>query len=187
VGGGNVARFRPHCEALGAKESNTGLSPQPGGDARACGEVHTPKRSIIFKLCANPTRVLGTADGWVKGIECIRMELGEPDESGRRRPVPVKGSEFVIDCDVVIPAIGTRANPLLTSATPELKLNKWGYIIADESGATSMPGVYAGGDIVRGAATVILAMGDGKKSAAAIDQYVRAKHNLPPAVAPSPL
>ncbi|HPM24710.1 MAG TPA: NADPH-dependent glutamate synthase [Phycisphaerae bacterium] len=189
VGGGNVAMDSVRtAKRLGAKEATLVYRRSRAEMPARVEEVHhAEEEGIIFKLLCNPTRVLGTSDGWVKGIECIRMELGEPDESGRRRPVPVKGSEFVIDCDVVIPAIGTRANPLLTSATPELKLNKWGYIIADESGATSMPGVYAGGDIVRGAATVILAMGDGKKSAAAIDQYVRAKHNLPPAVAPSPL
>jgi len=102
------------------------------------------------------------------------MELGEPDDSGRRRPVPVKGSEFVIECDTVIVAVGTRANPLLTSTCPELKLNRWGNIEVDEKGATNLPGVYAGGDIVRGAATVILAMGDGKTTARAIDEYLRA-------------
>jgi glutamate synthase (NADPH/NADH) small chain len=114
------------------------------------------------------------------------MELGEPDDSGRRRPVPMKGSEFTLDCDIVIMAIGTRSNPLLTQATPGLKLNKWGYIEIDDTGATSKPGVFAGGDIVRGSATVILAMGDGKKAAATIDQYVRTKHGLPAVVPPSP-
>jgi glutamate synthase (NADPH/NADH) small chain len=101
------------------------------------------------------------------------MELGEPDASGRRRPVPVAGSEFVVDCDVVVVAIGTRANPLLTATCPELKLNKWGNIEVDEHGMTNLPGVFAGGDIVRGAATVILAMGDGKVAARAMDEYLR--------------
>ncbi len=109
------------------------------------------------------------------GLKCIRMELGEPDDSGRRRPVPVPNSEFVLPCEVVIVAIGTRANPLLTGSTPDLKLNKWGNIEADDHGATSIPGVYAGGDIVRGAATVILAMGDGKTAAKAMDGYLREK------------
>jgi glutamate synthase (NADPH/NADH) small chain len=107
------------------------------------------------------------------------MELGEPDDSGRRRPVPIKGSEFVTECDLVIEAIGTRANPLLTAATPDLKVNKWGYIEADEQGATSIPGIFAGGDIIRGSATVILAMGDGKRSAAAIDRYIREEKKTP--------
>jgi len=101
------------------------------------------------------------------------MQLGEPDASGRRSPVPIPGSEFIFECDEVIVAIGTRANPLLTSTCPELKVNKKGYIEVDENGATNLPGVYAGGDIIRGAATVILAMGDGKKSARAIDKYLR--------------
>jgi glutamate synthase (NADPH/NADH) small chain len=100
------------------------------------------------------------------------MQLGEPDASGRRRPVPIPGSEFDIPCEVFIEAIGTRANPLLTRTTPDLKLNKWGYIEIDETGMTSMPGVFAGGDIVRGAATVILAMGDGKAAAGNIDRYL---------------
>jgi glutamate synthase (NADPH/NADH) small chain len=101
------------------------------------------------------------------------MELGEPDASGRRRPKPIPGSEFTIDCDLVVVAIGTKANPLLTGSAPELQVNEWGYMITDEHGMTSMPGVFAGGDIVRGAATVILAMGDGKRAAAAIDSYLR--------------
>ena len=103
------------------------------------------------------------------------MELGEPDDSGRRRPVPVEGSEFTVECDVVVVAIGTGANPLLTATEPDLKLNKWGYIEADEQGATSLPGVWAGGDIVRGSATVILAMGDGKRTAKVIDEYLAGK------------
>jgi glutamate synthase (NADPH/NADH) small chain len=101
------------------------------------------------------------------------MQLGEPDASGRARPVPVPGSEFVIPCDVVVVAIGTRANPLLTATCPELKLNKWGNIVVDEKGMTSLPGVFAGGDIVRGAATVILAMGDGKCAAKSIHEYLQ--------------
>jgi glutamate synthase (NADPH/NADH) small chain len=105
-------------------------------------------------------------------MKCQKMKLGEADSSGRRRPEPIPGSEFILDCDVVVVAIGTKANPLLTATCPDLKLNKWGNIIADENGATSIPGVYAGGDIVRGAATVILAMGDGKKAAQAMDKYL---------------
>jgi glutamate synthase (NADPH/NADH) small chain len=116
--------------------------------------------------------VVGAEDGWVSGLRCQRMELGDPDEGGRRRPEPVPGSEFTIDCDMVVVAIGTRSNPLLTSTAPDLELNQWGYIVTDEHGMTSMPGVFAGGDIVRGAATVILAMGDGKRAAKAINAYL---------------
>ena len=105
-------------------------------------------------------------------MKCQKMQLGEPDSSGRRRPEPIPGSEFILECDTIVVAIGTKANPLLTASCPELKLNKWGNIVADEHGQTSLPGVFAGGDIVRGAATVILAMGDGKKSAAAMDAYL---------------
>jgi glutamate synthase (NADPH/NADH) small chain len=107
---------------------------------------------------------------------CQRMKLGEPDASGRRRPVPIEGDTFLLEVDVVVNAIGTRANPLLTSTAPELKLNRWGNIETDESGATNLPGVFAGGDIVRGGATVILAMGDGKTAAAAIDAYLADKN-----------
>jgi len=122
----------------------------------------------------NPVQVLGDEKGWVKGIECIKMELAEPDESGRQRPVPIKGSEHVLDVDMVVMAIGQGPNPLLTSTTPDLELNEWGNIVADEeTGRTSKKGVFAGGDIVTGAATVILAMGAGKKAAESIDQYLK--------------
>jgi glutamate synthase (NADPH/NADH) small chain len=104
------------------------------------------------------------------------MELGAPDESGRRRPIKIEGSEFVVDCDMVVVAIGTKANPLLTKSEPDLELNPWGYIVTDDFGMTSMPGVFAGGDIVRGAATVILAMGDGKRSAQAMDAWLRGEY-----------
>jgi glutamate synthase (NADPH/NADH) small chain len=136
---------------------------------------HAEEEGIIFKLLCNPIRILGDENGWVKGIECVEMELGEPDASGRRRPVPIKGSEFIIDCDLVIPAIGTKANPLLTKATPDMKLNKWGNIDVDDNLTTSKEGVFAGGDIVRGAATVILAMGDGKKAAQHMHEYLQAR------------
>ena len=137
----------------------------------------TPKRQgtgFTYYLMNQNYSIAGTGDddGWVRGVRCIKMELGEPDDSGRRRPVPVKGSEFDIPCQVFIEAIGTRANPLLTQTTPGLKVNRWGYIEIDDNNMTSIPGVFAGGDIVRGAATVILAMGDGKTSAASIHQYL---------------
>ena len=132
------------------------------------------EEGIEPRLLTNPIRVLGDEKGWVTGLECVRMELTEPDDSGRRRPVPIQGSEHVIDVDMVVVAIGQGPNPLLTSTTPDLKLTKWGNIVADEeTGRTSKKGVFAGGDIVTGAATVILAMGAGKKAALSIDQYLK--------------
>jgi glutamate synthase (NADPH/NADH) small chain len=133
---------------------------------------HAKEEGIEFILLAAPIEILGDENGWVKGLLCQRMKLGEPDASGRRRPVPIEGDTFVLDVDVVVNAIGTRANPLLTATAPDLELNKWGNIETDENGATSLPGVFAGGDIVRGGATVILAMGDGKSAAMAIDEYL---------------
>ncbi len=136
---------------------------------------------IAFELQVAPLEVLGDEKGWVTGLRCLRMALGEPDASGRRRPEPIPGSEFVVECDMVVVAIGTRSNPLLTSTAPDLAINEWGYITVDEFGMTSMPGVFAGGDIVRGAATVILAMGDGKRAAGAIESYLAGVY--PPALA----
>lgn len=137
---------------------------------------HGEEEGLQFRFLTNPIRILGDEKGWVKGLECVQMELGEPDESGRRRPIPVKGSEFVIDAECVIMSIGNGPNPLVQSTTPDLQVNKWGNIVADlETCKTSKEGVFAGGDIVTGAATVILAMGAGKKAAKAIDAYVRSK------------
>ncbi len=136
---------------------------------------HAEEEGIVLELLANPLRILADEKGWVKGAECIRMELGEPDSSGRRRPIPIEGSEFVIDCDVVVIAVGISANPLVTQTTPGLTTNKWGYIEIDDDNMTSKPGVFAGGDIVRGAATVILAMGDGKTTAVSIDNYIKSQ------------
>lgn len=140
--------------------------------ARAEETKHAEEEGVVLRLLASPVEVLGTDDGWVRAVRCIRMELGEPDESGRRRPVPIENSEFEIPCQVFVEAIGTRANPLLTQTTPGLNVNRWGYIEVDENSMTSIPGVFAGGDIIRGSATVILAMGDGKKTAVAIDNYL---------------
>lgn len=135
---------------------------------------HAEEEGIEFQLLSNPVRYIGDERGWVKAIECIRMELGEPDESGRRRPVPIPGSEFVIETDMVVVAIGTGANPLVPQTTPGLETNRRGYIIADpETGMTKKERVWAGGDIVTGAATVILAMGAGRKAARSIDAYLR--------------
>ncbi|MGQ9509993.1 MAG: NADPH-dependent glutamate synthase [Thermodesulfobacteriota bacterium] len=137
---------------------------------------HAEEEGVEFYLLTAPTRFFGDDNGWVTGFECIEMELGEPDESGRRRPIPIKGSEFRLDCDLAVVAIGTGANPLLTTTTPGLELNKRGYIVADpETGKTSKEGVWAGGDIVTGSATVILAMGAGRKAANSIHEYLMSK------------
>ncbi|MGI6256155.1 MAG: NADPH-dependent glutamate synthase [Acutalibacter sp.] len=178
VGGGNVAMDAARCaKRLGAEEvfivyrrSEKELP------ARAEEVEHAKEEGIIFHLLNNPTRILGDDKGNVKGMECIRMELGEPDDSGRRRPVEVPGSEFVLDVDCVIMSIGTSPNPLIKSTTKGLETQRWGGIIVEEStGLTSREGVYAGGDAVTGAATVILAMGAGKTAASAIDEYIQNK------------
>lgn len=136
---------------------------------------HAEQEGVEFMFLVAPLEILGDDKGWVRGVRMQRMELGEPDKSGRRRPVPVEGSEFELPADIVVVAVGTKANPLLTATCPEMKLNKWGNIEIDENGMTTMPGVFAGGDIVRGGATVILAMGDGKNSAKAIDNWLKSK------------
>lgn len=133
---------------------------------------HAKEEGIELRLLNNPVRILGDDKGWVKGLECVKMELGEADASGRRSPVAIKDSEYVLDVDMVVMAIGQGPNPLIKQTTPDLSVNKRGNIVADETGATSIPGVFAGGDIVTGAATVISAMGAGKKAAAAIDEYL---------------
>jgi glutamate synthase (NADPH/NADH) small chain len=133
------------------------------------------EEGITCKFLANPIRFIGDEQGWVKAMECICMELGPPDQSGRRRPVPVEGSEFVMDTDTVIVAIGKSANPIIQSTTEGLAVTKWGTIVVDENGKTSIDGVYAGGDIVTGDATVISAMGAGKKAAKAIHEYLTNK------------
>lgn len=141
--------------------------------AREAEIHHGEEEGVEFYLLTSPVRYLGNELGRVIGMDCLKMELGEPDASGRRRPVPIKGSEFTLDCDQVIVAVGSGANPLLTSATPDMTLNRWGYIIADpETGKTTKKGVWAGGDIVTGAATVILAMGAGRKAADSIHLYL---------------
>ncbi len=178
VGGGNVAMDAARCaKRLGAEEvfivyrrSEKELP------ARAEEVEHAKEEGIVFHLLNNPTQILGDENGNVKGMECIRMELGEPDASGRRRPVEVPGSQFTLDVDCVIMAIGTSPNPLIKSTTQGLETQKWGGIIVnEETGLTSREGVYAGGDAVTGAATVILAMGAGKTAATAIDEYIQSK------------
>lgn len=141
--------------------------------ARAAEIHHAEEEGIEFFLLSNPTRFLGDDKGRLTGVECQKMELGEPDESGRRRPVPIEGSEFTLDCDMAVIAVGSGANPLLTQTTEGLNLNKWGYVVADpDTGKTSKKGVWAGGDIVTGSATVILAMGAGRIAADSIHQYL---------------
>jgi len=178
VGGGNVAMDAARsAKRLGAEKVYIVYRRSEAEMPARLEEVHHAKEEgIIFKLLTNPVRILGTEDGWVKGMECVEMVLGEPDASGRRRPIPKAGSEHVIDVETVVIAIGQTPNPLIKSTTPGLKTQKWGGIIADEeTGATSIEGVYAGGDAVTGAATVILAMGAGKKAAKAIDEYLSTK------------
>jgi len=174
VGGGNVAMDSARTALrLGAKNVyivyRRSWEQMPARDEEM---EHAREEGVDFRLLQNPIAILGDDQGWVKGVKCIKMELGEPDASGRRRPVPIEGSEFVLDIDCFIVAIGNGPNPLLPDATPELKVNKWGNITADEIGRTSIPGVFAGGDIVTGAATVIEAMGAGKIAARGIHDYL---------------
>ncbi len=141
--------------------------------ARKAEIHHAEEEGIEFHLLTNPTRYLGNEKGRLSGMECLKMELGEPDASGRRRPIPIEGSEFELECDLCVVAVGSGANPLLTESTPDLQLNKWGYIDTDsETGKTSKKGVWAGGDIVTGSATVILAMGAGRKASDSIHDYL---------------
>jgi glutamate synthase (NADPH/NADH) small chain len=174
VGGGNVAMDAVRTARRLGAESATIVYRRSHDElpARAEEVHHAEQEGVIFEYLAAPTEVLGDESRWVTGVRCVKMALGEPDDSGRRRPEPIAGSEFEMPCDMLVVAIGTRSNPLLTQTAPDLEVSKWGYIVTDEHGMTSMPGVFAGGDIVRGAATVILAMGDGKQAAAAIDSYL---------------
>jgi len=178
IGGGNVAMDGARTALrLGAEKSYIVYRRSENElPARAEEVHHAHEEGIDFQLLTAPTEVLGNEQGWVRGMKCIRMELGEPDASGRRSPVEIPGSEFEIDVDVIVVAIGQGPNPLVQSTTKGLATNKKGNIVADpETGATSKPGVFAGGDIVTGAATVILAMGAGKKAARAIDAYLKEK------------
>ena len=173
VGGGNVAMDAARTALrLGAGVTVVYRRTEKEMPARVEEVHHAKEEGIAFELLCNPTSVLGNEKGWVTGLRCIRMELGEPDESGRRRPVEIPGSEFDKPCDVVVIALGTVANPLIARTTPGLNINKYNGIVADENGVTSRPGVFAGGDVVSGAATVILAMGAGRKAAKAILEYL---------------
>lgn len=175
IGGGNVAMDSARTALrLGADESTIVYRrSRDEMPARAEEIHHAEEEGIRFCLLTNPVRFMGDDSGVLTGIECLRMELGEPDESGRRRPVPIEGSEHTIDCDLAVIAVGAGANPLLTRSTPELELNRRGYLVADEeTGKTSKEGVWAGGDIVTGQATVILAMGAGRKAADDIHRHL---------------
>ncbi len=178
VGGGNVAMDAARC-AMRMGAENVYIIYRRSMDelpARAEEVHHAMEEGIVFKLLTNPVEIIGE-DGWVKGIKCVEMELGEPDASGRRRPVAKEGSEFELEMDTVIIAIGTSPNPLIRTTTPGLDTNKHGCIIveSEDTGKTSRDGVFAGGDAVTGAATVILAMGAGKGAAKAIDEYIKSK------------
>ena len=176
VGGGNVAMDAARTALrLGAEVHIVYRRSEAELPARAEEVHHAKEEGIVFDLLTNPVRILADDQDNVTGIECIRMELGEPDASGRRSPVPVEGSEFTIDCDTVIMALGTRPNPLISSTTKGLEMNRKQCIVATEEGQSSLDGVFAGGDAVSGAATVILAMGAGKKAAQAIDEYLKAR------------
>ena len=177
VGGGNVAMDAARTALrLGGDVSIVYRRTEKELPARREEVHHAKEEGVRFMMLSNPVEIIGDEKGWVKKIRCIRMELGEPDESGRRSPVPVPGSEFEIDADSVIMALGTSPNPLIARTTEGLETSRRGCITADDDGVTSRPGVFAGGDAVTGAATVILAMGAGRKAAAAIDRYVKNLH-----------
>jgi glutamate synthase (NADPH/NADH) small chain len=177
VGGGNVAMDAARTALrLGSEVYIVYRRSEEELPARVEEVHHAKEEGIIFHLLTNPVEILTDDNGWVNGIRCVRMELGEPDESGRRRPVVIPDSEYVIDVDTVIMALGTSPNPLISSTTEGLDTNRWKCIVADENnGATSKEGVYAGGDAVTGAATVILAMGAGKNAARGIHEYLSKK------------
>jgi glutamate synthase (NADPH/NADH) small chain len=179
VGGGNVAMDAARCALrLGAEEVSIvyrrGEEELP---ARAEEIAHAKEEGIVFRLLNNPVEILGNDKGEVTGMKCIKMGLGEPDASGRRRPIEIEGSEFELELDCVIMAIGTSPNPLIKNTTKGLDTTRFGGIVTDENGATTREGVFAGGDAVTGAATVILAMGAGKTAAKAMDEYIKSKAN----------
>ena len=174
VGGGNVAMDAVRtAKRLGAEAMIVYRRSEAELPARREEVHHAKEEGIEFHLLTNPVEILGTDDGWVRGLRCVKMALGEPDAGGRRRPEPIAGSEHDIDADVVIMALGTSPNPLLKDTTKGLDTDRRGCITTDDDGRTSREGVFAGGDAVTGAATVILAMGAGRKAAKAIDDYLK--------------
>lgn len=174
VGGGNVAMDAVRtAKRLGSRAVIVYRRSEAELPARIEEVHHAREEGVEFEMLTNPVRILGDEKGWVRAIECVRMELGEPDASGRRSPVVVPGSEFLIECSSVVMALGTSPNPLISQTTKGLEANRWGCLVADENGATTREGVFAGGDVVTGAATVILAMGAGRRAARAIDEYLR--------------
>jgi glutamate synthase (NADPH) small chain len=178
VGSGNVAMDSVRCALrLGADEAHIVYRRSRAEMPARAEEVHhAEEEGVTFNFLTNPVQILADEKGWVRGMECIRMELGEPDASGRRRPVEVKGSEFEIECDTVVMALGTDPNPILSRTTPGLQIHKWGGIICDEAtGKTTRDGIWAGGDAVTGAATVILAMGAGKAAAEDMHRWLQEK------------
>jgi len=177
IGGGNVAMDSARTAVrLGAEEVYLIYRRTEAEMPARIEEVHHARQEgVEFHILQSPKRILGDENSKVRAIECLRYRLGEPDESGRRRPIPIQGSEFQIEVDTVVVAIGNKANPLIRQTTPDLEFNKWGNIVVDENCKTSLEGVYAGGDIVLGAATVILAMGQGRTAAAAINKYLAEK------------
>lgn len=177
LGGGNTAMDAARCAVrLGANVTISYRRSREEMPARLEEIHHAEEEGIAFEFLTAPTRIVGDDKGWVTGLECERMELGEPDESGRRRPVVIKGSEFIIPCDMVINAVGSGINSLIFRDAQGLQRTRWGTAVVDEeTGATSLPGIFAGGDVAIGAATVILAMGTGKKAAHGIDQYLKEK------------
>ncbi len=177
IGGGNTAMDSTRCALrLGAKEVKIVYRRSRAEMPTRAEEVeNAEEEGVVLEFLTNPRRFIGNERGWVKAMECIRMRLGEPDASGRRRPVPIEGSEFTMDVDTVIIAIGRTPNPIIQQTTKGLQVTKWGTIVTDENGKTSIQGVYAGGDIVTGQATVISAMGAGKKAAKAIHEYLMSK------------
>jgi glutamate synthase (NADPH/NADH) small chain len=181
IGGGNTAMDCVRvAKRLGAERAmiiyRRSETEMPARDEEI---KHAKEEGVEFIMLTSPVGIDGDAAGWVESLRCQKMELGAPDTSGRRKPIPLAGSEYDVAVDVVVNAIGTRANPLLTATAPDLVLNRWGNIVIDENGTTSIQGVYAGGDIVRGGATVILAMGDGKEAAAAIHKYLETGKTSP--------
>ena len=176
VGGGNVAMDAARsAKRMGADVSIVYRRSEAELPARREEVEHAKEEGVVFRLLTNPVEILTDAEENVTGIRCVQMELGEPDASGRRRPVEKKGSEFVLEVDCVIMSLGTSPNPLIKQTTAGLETKPRGEIVADETGKTSLEGVYAGGDAVTGAATVILAMGAGKAAAKAIDEYIRSR------------